>query len=173
MSPGHPIARLCSWVSEQDGRIRPIPGSWGWSTKGSTMKRQPRSGKPWEKAFDAFWELWPYKVNVGQAESTFCRMFQAHEMPVTIILKIAIKVQQQPGGCLERRARVNGTDPRPHPSTWLSGKRWLDEVQPDLPAHEQKNLTRHWDDEAREALERRILDEEEARQEFLRKAKRI
>jgi hypothetical protein len=138
------------------------------------MKRQPREGKPWEKAFDDFWGLWPYKVNPGQAESTFRKMYLSREIPVTIILKVAIKVQQQPGGCLERRDRVNGFDPRPHPSTWLAGKRWLDEMQVPMirETADQAAGQPTWDEDSRKRYERRILEEEEARQEFLRKARK-
>lgn len=96
------------------------------------MKRQPRQNAPWEAAFDEFWEFFPYKVNIGQAESTYKQLFESRLLPVNLILKIASKVQQRPGGCLERRELIRGTDSRPHPSTWLNGKRWLDAYDPPI-----------------------------------------
>jgi hypothetical protein len=88
-------------------------------------KEQPNNG--WLAAFEEFWRFWPYRVARGQAETTFQKLYPS-SLPEMSVLKAAVRVQQQEGGCLCAHTTQDGRDTRPHPSTWLNAKRWLDEV---------------------------------------------
>lgn len=80
--------------------------------------------KPESRAFDAeFAEWWrhvPRKVGRGNAERAY-RAAQKHATPGDLLAGIQRFAEQ-----------VRGTDPQyiAHPATWLNGKRWLDEPEP-------------------------------------------
>ena len=81
-----------------------------------------------ERLFEAFWTAYPRKVGKGQAR----RAFAAAIRKTTIEAVLA---------ALER-AQFN-PDPRyqPHPATWLSGERWLDQVDTFDPVLRAAGLT--------------------------------
>lgn len=86
-----------------------------------TQKRTRKTLTSIQKArFDEFWEVWPYKVSKGQAETTWAKLDPDDELTEKIIegVKRAIKYDRrfQPGGY------------KPHPSTWLNAKGWEDEL---------------------------------------------
>lgn len=67
------------------------------------------------REFEAFWEAYPRKVGKGQARRAFVKA-----LPKTTLEAILGSIQ---------RTRWSA-DPQfqPHPATWLSGERWLDEA---------------------------------------------
>jgi Ni/Co efflux regulator RcnB len=84
------------------------------------------SGNGWKARFDRFWEVWTYRVAKAQAETTFEKLCTAGELPGDEDLVSAIRWQTE-SGCLRPGKARDGRDTRPHPSTWLNGKRWNDE----------------------------------------------
>lgn len=80
----------------------------------------------WSSRFQEFWGVWPYRVAKAQAETTFRKLYAAGELPEHEDFVRAIRWQVE-NGCLQPRKARDGRDTRPHPSSWLNGKRWLDE----------------------------------------------
>ena len=76
-----------------------------------------RGGRVFDPAlFEEFWELYPRKVGKRTAETAFAAAVNRGNEPETIIAGL--------------RAHKFHHDPQfqPHPTTWLRGDRWLDEV---------------------------------------------
>jgi len=71
--------------------------------------------------FDSFWKAYPRKINKGFAKKVFAKMKVTEDLLAKMIQ--AIEVQ--------KRSVWKDKDPQyiPHPSTWLNGERWEDEVQ--------------------------------------------
>lgn len=70
--------------------------------------------------FDSFWKAYPRKTNKGFAKKVFAKMKVTDDL-LAKMLK-AIEVQ--------KRSVWKDKDPQyiPHPSTWLNGERWEDEL---------------------------------------------
>lgn len=86
-------------------------------------------------AFDAFWKLYPRKIDKGHARTAYARA-----------LKRATAEEILAG--LQRQLPVmSKTEPRflPHAATWLTGDRWSDEVT-------SKRAERHWSEELAESM---------------------
>lgn len=74
-----------------------------------------------EAAFEAFWMMYPRKTSKGYARKCFATAAKkVHYEEILIALKSQIE-----GGSF-------GDDKHwmPHPSTWLNGERWEDEIIP-------------------------------------------
>lgn len=71
--------------------------------------------------FDSFWKAYPRKTNKGFAKKVFAKLKVTDDLLATMLK--AIEVQ--------KRSVWKDKDPQyiPHPSTWLNGERWEDEVQ--------------------------------------------
>lgn len=69
--------------------------------------------------FDRFWALYPRRTNRGQAVKAWDKL--KPDMELCKIMADAIRVQMR---------SEQWQDPRhiPHPSTWLNGERWNDEI---------------------------------------------
>ncbi|MFC4731751.1 helix-turn-helix domain-containing protein [Salipiger abyssi] len=94
------------------------PTPAGAADEPSRNPKEPSSGDP--DQFEAFWKECPRKVGKGNARPAFKRA-----------LKKASAEQIIEG--MRRFARVNaGTDPQyvAHPTTWLNGERWADDLRP-------------------------------------------
>lgn len=68
--------------------------------------------------FESFWKAYPKKVGKGAAE----KAWQKHKPPLDVVLE-AIEKQKDS----DQWSKDNGQF-IPHPTTWLNGKRWEDEV---------------------------------------------
>jgi hypothetical protein len=90
--------------------------------------------------FEEFWSLYPRRVGRGKAEASFSKALK--QAPFSLIMH---GLRQQMA-YLESKSM----DLRPHPTTWLNQKRWLDDPQP-----VQRNNNRTIVDAAREYLDRR------------------
>lgn len=86
--------------------------------------------EPWQVAFQQFRSWYPRHEAWGRAEKAFRSLHKAGKLPAMIILKVACKMQQQPGGCLELAYSKDGRDLRPLPASWLNAERWHDEASP-------------------------------------------
>lgn len=82
-----------------------------------------------DPGWDAFRSWYPRRQKWPDAEKAWGQLKKAGKLPALVILKVAIKCQQAPGGCLEKKYS-NGRDLRPLPASWLRGERWHDEFEP-------------------------------------------
>jgi hypothetical protein len=80
--------------------------------------------------FDTFWKAYPRKTNKGFARSVFAKMNVTDDLMEKMLN--AIEVQ--------KRTIWKDKDQQyiPHPSTWLNGERWEDEIQ--MPAQQRNGL---------------------------------
>ena len=71
--------------------------------------------------FESFWKAFPRKTNKGFAKKVFAKLKVNDDLLATMLK--AIETQ--------KRSVWKDKDPQyiPHPSTWLNGERWEDEVQ--------------------------------------------
>lgn len=71
-------------------------------------------------SFEKFWKAYPRKTNKGFAKKVFAKLKVTDELLAKMLQ--AIEVQ--------KRSVWKDKDPQyiPHPSTWLNGERWEDEV---------------------------------------------
>ena len=72
-----------------------------------------------KKAFESFWEIYPRKINKKKAEEKFLKICKDEETFNKII--DAVKVQT-------KTEQWKDVQYIPHPTTWLNGERWNDEV---------------------------------------------
>lgn len=73
--------------------------------------------------FDIFWKAYPRKVNPGAAKKAFAKLKVDQSLLMTML------------GAIEQQKKTDQwKDPKyiPHPSSWLNGERWSDEVQPTI-----------------------------------------
>jgi hypothetical protein len=74
-----------------------------------------------EQRFDAFWSVWPKKVDKAEAKKVWLKLKPSEELTATIIAA----VQQQK--LTEQWSKANGKY-IPGPAKWLRRKKWDDEV---------------------------------------------
>ena len=124
--------------------------------KRKIKERSKRTGTPEpDPGFDRFWEAYPKKVSKEDAVRAFNRI-GVDDILLGRILS-AIQKQKQTAQWQEDGGRFV-----PYPATWLNGRRWEDEIQPQrtplktIPAQDytQRDYSKE-DEEAR----RRMLDE--------------
>lgn len=73
--------------------------------------------------FDAFWNVWPRKVCKDAAEKAFAKAIKAAPL-ATILAGVE-------AGKRTDQWRKDGGQFIPHAATWLNGKRWMDEPEPE------------------------------------------
>ncbi len=86
-----------------------------------TKKTDPEA----DPRFDQFWRVYPRKVKRQDAAKAFAKLNPPPELLATILA--AVDAQQR-RGCLEPRTTSDGRSTVPHPTTWLNGQRWADEI---------------------------------------------
>jgi hypothetical protein len=84
--------------------------------KGNEKEKENGAG-----TFERFWEAYPRKVGKGQAERAFLKLNPDPQLLDRMLQ--AIGRQKQTPQWLK-----DGGEFIPHPSTWLNGKRWEDEL---------------------------------------------
>lgn len=72
--------------------------------------------------FDAFWKLYPRKVNKKKSKEKFIKICTDEEKYNEIMKGLKVQITS------EQWKKDNGQFV-PHPTTWLNGERWLDEVE--------------------------------------------
>lgn len=106
---------------EGKGSINPLP----LSGLGATEDPPPRPAEPkvheFPPGFDRFWQAYPRKTAKPQAAKAFARL--RPDEPLLSRMLAALALQRQ-------SAQWQRDDGQfiPHPSTWLNGRRWEDEV---------------------------------------------
>lgn len=76
-----------------------------------------------EAAFDKFWKHYPRKTNKANAKKSFIKKCKSEEM-----LQIMIEALEKQK--TSRQWQEANGQYIPHPSTWLNGERWEDELEP-------------------------------------------
>ena len=102
------------------------------------------------------------------AEKAFRKLHKLGKLPDMLIIKVAIKCQQMPGGCLQKRY-VNGRDLRPLPASWLNAERWHDEYEPAM--KDTANQAVGLPEERRDPGEINQVELEAARADFFKRSK--
>lgn len=103
--------------------IPPLPPTGGsappekTTPKGKRPKTEPRYHPDW---FERFWTLYPRKTNRVAAVRAWDKL--SPDLDLCRVMAVAIKAQMQTPQWRD------GPEHIPHPSTWLNGARWLDEV---------------------------------------------
>lgn len=123
------------------------------SNKNKNKEKEKEKEK--EYMFDRFWAAYPRHENKPAARKAFAKADPDEELLLTMLT--AIEKQKASSQWQE-----NGGQYIPHPATWLNGRRWEDEIQPQrtplktIPAQDytQRDYSKE-DEEAR----RRMLDE--------------
>jgi hypothetical protein len=118
-----------------------------------------------EVGFAEFRSIYPRREAWGRAEKAYQALWKAGKLPAAVILRVAIKMQQRPGGCLHRVVSKEGRDMRPLPASWLYAKRWHDELEPPLKETADAVLGQtRWTDEDRQRAAAKPLSNEQLRQ---------
>jgi len=73
--------------------------------------------------FDAFWETYPKKVNKAKAEKDWEKI-KPNEILLEAILKAVSKSKESDAWIKDGGQFI------PHPSSWLNGRRWEDDITP-------------------------------------------
>lgn len=75
--------------------------------------------------FDEFWKVYPKKKNKVAAKQAFFKLMPDRETFVTILKAVHIAIRSYDW-------RKDNGQYIPYPSSWLNGRRWEDEQQPDI-----------------------------------------
>jgi hypothetical protein len=129
---------------------KPTPSRAGASRAAASSSSSP-SGKPKPKpssssgddGFEKFWEAYPRKQGKQDARKAWAKIKVGTELLATILA--AIEAQKEGHDWKHDAGQFI-----PHPTTWLNGGRWLDEVRPYVP-QERRGGDRWW--ETKEAME--------------------
>ena len=101
---------------------RPAPEA---KPKARRPKTEPRYRPEW---FERFWALYPRKTNRVAAVRAWDKL--SPDLDLCRVMAEAIRAQ------MRSPQWRDGPEHIPHPSTWLNGARWLDEVSPAPPGEE-------------------------------------
>lgn len=82
-----------------------------------------------EDLFPKFWKLYPNKVGKAAAQKAWAKLKVTDDLFALIADGLAKQVVSE--GWVK-----DGGKFIPHPSTWLNGKRWEDEVKPSSNVHQ-------------------------------------
>lgn len=118
------VAKRPDGVSRNDTRTISEPSVVSKSPSGSHSRASELPGLSLDAPFDAFWALYPRKVDKGHARKAYPAAVKRAGSPRPILDGV------------ERYARsVRGKEPRfiAHAATWLNGDRWLDEPEASTP----------------------------------------
>lgn len=75
--------------------------------------------------FDEFWKVYPKKKNKVAAKQAFFKLMPDRETFVTILKAVHVAIRSYDW-------RKDNGQYIPYPSSWLNGRRWEDEQQPDI-----------------------------------------
>lgn len=94
------------------------------SLQGANPARKNRTdplNRKQRELFNRFWEIWPYKVSIGQAEKAWAKINPDEQLTNQIIEGVKRSIRY------DKRFKDGYT---PHPSTWLNSKGWEDNFEP-------------------------------------------
>lgn len=107
----------CARVNDASPRVSDTQG--GKERKGNIETRQHASGYP--EDFERFWKAYPCHKAKQDALKAWLKLKPSEELQASILK--AIEIQRQGEDWRKEGGRFV-----PHASTWLNGRRWLDEV---------------------------------------------
>jgi hypothetical protein len=86
----------------------------------SYIENRHESSNDLDHRFEKFWQAYPRKVGKGKARQAFMRIMARKDAPDLHALLSSIEAY-----------RSSISDPKfiAHPTTWLNGERWLDEIE--------------------------------------------
>lgn len=93
--------------------------------KSPDTPKAPKGGES-DVMFDRFWRAYPRKVNKQAAR----RAWEKLKPDLLLCTQMSIALKEQINSDAWQR---EGGRFIPHPSTWLNGKRWEDELPPEMP----------------------------------------
>ena len=85
-----------------------------------------------QEGFEKFWKLYPRKVKKATAEAAWKKLDLTPEVLTSIMTALARQASSIDW------LKSNGQF-IPHPTTWLNGKRWEDEVVPAIASQSRHN----------------------------------
>lgn len=118
-------------VSEEAGELDDVPVPL------PPKQRKPRKRNSGLYRFDEWYAHYPRKTNRGLAEKVWAKM-QPDDILIDTMIR-AIELQRKSPDFLK-----DGGAFIPHPSTWLNGKRWLDEIPGTQPTEELPYAHKPW-----------------------------
>lgn len=126
------------YVEILDNNITPYnPPKGGGMTSASKPKQRPKTEPTYRPDwFDRFWALYPRRTNRVAAVRAWDKLRPDLDLCWTITM--ALRAQMQTPQWRE------GPNHIPHPSTWLNGARWLDEVGPADKPQETEVVPNGW-----------------------------
>ena len=98
----------------------PLPPNRMIETGNKTSNLNNTIGQQEKHLFEEFWKRYPRKTNKGFARKVFDKL----KVDDDLLKKMIHAIEQQ-----KRSEQWKNPQYIPHPSTWLNGERWEDEVQ--------------------------------------------
>lgn len=129
-----PTQKKCTGVSKFGGGVSKIDTGVYQNLEGGVSKIDPNnkeynildninnniySAFDAKKAFELFWEIYPRKINKKKAEEKFLKVCKNEETFNKIIEAVKLQTKTE---------QWKDVQYIPHPTTWLNGERWNDEV---------------------------------------------
>lgn len=113
-------------VDEGSDSVHPRKGKEGKGRESNNPPAPRNGGVVNADRFQRFWEAYPLKKAIGQAEKTFAKI-----NPDDLMLNRMIKALQQQVQHREKLQSAGQFVPElKHPSTWLNARSWEDELEP-------------------------------------------
>ena len=98
--------------------------------KEKNIKKQPPSAAPTNGCFDRFWKAYPRKVGKKKALAAWDKVFASDDPPDPEAVIAAAELHGKVWDAEQRSDKR-----KPHPTTWLNGANWTDEIE--IPPPEQ------------------------------------
>lgn len=107
----------------------PQPPTGGAASGRQRRRREPKQAPDWKpERFEGFWRLYPLK----KSKQAAIRAWDLLRPDDQLLAAMGRALQRQLSGAeWQRKIREEGGQGIPYPATWLNGRRWEDEAQPD------------------------------------------
>jgi hypothetical protein len=131
----------------------------------TTTQDKPKSGSvqpKYTQEFQRFWTAYPNPKNKAEAFKAWQKL-RPDEALILVVLQ-AIEKQKQ-----TFEWKKNGGQFIPYPASWLNGRRWEDELRPNLPVTSGPTLEQQADYEAKMAKQRAEAERNQRAEEASRK----
>lgn len=102
------------------------PTPKGVDERPAPVKLKPKNSNDQERKFNLFWSLYPRKTNKQAAVKAWQKLKPSNDLFDKIMHALSKH-------CVSDGWQRDGGQYIPHPSTWINGKRWEDELPVSLP----------------------------------------
>lgn len=108
------------------------PPVGGASEKKQRRRREPKAAPEWKpERFEGFWRMYPLK----KSKQAAIRAWDSLHPDDRLLAVMGRALQRQLASPeWQRKIREEGGQGIPYPATWINGRRWEDEAQPDRAA---------------------------------------